>query len=244
MVWRALWFVEPSILTLCCIATRFMISPRVVGLLSLPAVERSGKGMVNESENCACLDAVAMMRGALHAETGALLPAGADGASDGKAMGESVSISRPLAGAAGRTLTGDSTRLGKGSGAPSNSACFLCDRLACECHGERINSVLAYLEVGSRHGYGLYGGPVTGKPGQRERTLSPTKSVKKARARMRVSGSPGCYVGNPPPDPVGTTFLSRVSRNGMQCRLARTWRWRILPDSTCIAARSVLVSIR
>lgn len=68
-----------------------MISPSDVGLPSLPAVDRSATGVVNESENRGCFDAVALIRGALQAETGAFPAAGAEEASDGKATSELVS---------------------------------------------------------------------------------------------------------------------------------------------------------
>ena len=91
----------------------------------MPAVRTSGTGIVKESEKVGCFDVVALMRGALHADAGALDAAGADGASEGKATSELVS-GAPFCDETGLAFAGAaSTRLGKGSGAPSSSACRL-----------------------------------------------------------------------------------------------------------------------
>jgi hypothetical protein len=49
VVWRVFWLVEASILILWFAITCFIISPRVVGLPSLPAEERSIADKVKDS---------------------------------------------------------------------------------------------------------------------------------------------------------------------------------------------------
>ena len=148
--------------------------------------------LVNVSENVGCFDAVALMRGALHADAGAL-EAGADGASDGKASTEVVS-GVPLEAAAERAFTGDSvTRLGKGSGAPSSSACRLCARhKRFGQHSRERSSQSQYGKTGKRTWRSAADmavrkwttGAFDGKTWvTRVETLSPTASKKWARER-------------------------------------------------------------
>ena len=85
-----------------------MISPSVVGLPSLPAVERSTTGVVNVSVRSVCFGATAaLMRGpAPQAALGAaVVGADAAGASDGKASTEPVSGVPPFAVATAAAVT-------------------------------------------------------------------------------------------------------------------------------------------
>ena len=100
VVWRVFWFVEASSLTLCCDMTCFMISPRVVGLPSLPAADKSTTGVVKDSEKTGCLEAVALIRGAaVQVVETAGLPT-EEGARDGNASAELVSTPPFAVGAA------------------------------------------------------------------------------------------------------------------------------------------------
>ena len=154
VVWRAFWFVDASSLTLYWDITCFAISPRVVGLPSLPAEDRSMDERENVSETTGCFEAAGLMRGpapAPHAEAAGLLAAWGAGARDGNASWDSVSMVPLVAGARG--LTGvSSTKLGNGSGAPSSSCLFYSAR--CEPRRRRAIWQGPYLEVSSGESHG------------------------------------------------------------------------------------------
>ena len=106
--------------------TCLLISPRDVGLPSLPAVDKSTDEMVKVSDTTGCFEAAGLMRGpalAPHAEATGLLAAWGAGARDGNASCDSVSTV-PLDGVARGLIGASSTKLGNGSGAPSSSCLF------------------------------------------------------------------------------------------------------------------------
>lgn len=122
------WLELASILTLCLAMTCFMISPRVVGFPSLPAVERSIEVRVKLSVTRLEPTTAGAMRGPLlapQADVVCLIAGATVGASEGKATSDPVSRGALAGFLAGLGAAGPlSTKEGKGSGAPSSSCLF------------------------------------------------------------------------------------------------------------------------
>jgi len=103
----------------------FMISPKVTGLPSLAALDKSISVRVNVSEASGCFGTVALMRGPVpQSVLAGALEAGEDCARDGNAAGEVSTCICDCNETFGRGLAGESFREGKGSGAPSSSCFF------------------------------------------------------------------------------------------------------------------------
>jgi hypothetical protein len=103
-----------------------MTSLRVVAGLPFLELASSMSGKVKLSEARCCLGIAGLMRGPVlvpQAGLAGAAAAGADGASDGNARCDSVSTCAGVD-ALARGLTGESFRLGNGSGAPSSSCLF------------------------------------------------------------------------------------------------------------------------